>query len=147
MSTAKKAKRSVLVVEDDRGLRHALCKLLGGAGYDAVGSGDGPEALSLLESKRVDLMVLDVGLPGMSGLEILRLLRERPSPPRVVVITSDDAPETMLRAVRDQAFEYLAKPFPPNEIIEVVERALSAPAASLHVAVVSARPEWVELIV
>ncbi len=147
MSTAGKVKKRLLVVEDDRALRHVLTSLLKGSGYSVAGASDGVEALERLENKQFDLLLLDVGLPRMDGLEVLAQLRLRKSPPRVVVMTADDTPETLLRAVREQAFEYVTKPFPPNSIIGVVERALAAPAASLPIEVVSARPEWVELLV
>jgi len=86
-------------------------------------------------------------LPRISGLEVLAQLRSKDLSPRVVVMTADDAPETLLRAVRDRAYDYVTKPFPPNAIIGIVERALADPAASLPIEVVSARPEWVELLV
>jgi anti-sigma regulatory factor (Ser/Thr protein kinase) len=69
------------------------------------------------------------------------------APPRVVVVTADDTPETLLKAVRGQADRFLRKPFAPAAIVDVVAEALgSPPAASLPIEVVSARPDWVELV-
>jgi len=147
MSSDRQVKKRILIVDDDRALRHVLTALLRSSGYTAVTAPDGEEALEQLAKKQFDLLLLDVGLPGISGLEVLARLRSRNAAPRVVVMTADDAPETLLRAVREQAFDYVAKPFPPNSIIGVVERALAAPASSLPIEVVSARPEWVELLV
>ena len=147
MTPARIAKKKILVVDDDRSLRHMLCRILQGAGFEAKGVGDGAEALDILSLGETDLMLLDVGLPGRSGLEVLAELRGRESAPRVVIMTSDEAPETLLSAVRDQAYEYLHKPFPPQEIIDVARRALDAAPESLSIEVVSASPEWVELIV
>jgi CheY-like chemotaxis protein len=59
-----------------------------------------------------DLMVLDIGLPSMNGLDVLARARALPSPPLVIVMTSDDTSATLLEAVRRQAFRYLRKPFP-----------------------------------
>ena len=147
MTPARIAKKKILVVDDDRSLRHMLCRILQGAGFEAKGVGDGSEALGLLSHGGIDLVLLDVGLPGRSGLEVLSELRGNQDAPRVVMMTSDEAPETVLSAVRDQAYEYLHKPFPPQEIIEVVQRALDAAPESLSIEVVSASPEWVELVV
>jgi CheY-like chemotaxis protein/anti-sigma regulatory factor (Ser/Thr protein kinase) len=135
------------VVEDDRVLCHALESLLKGAGYGVVCVGDGVEALERLARARFELVLLDVGLPRMSGLELLDKIRAKKKPPRVVVMTSDETPQTMLAAIRGQAYEYLNKPFPPVAVLPVVERALAAPETSLPIEVVSARPDWVELLV
>ena len=147
MSSPRKLKKRILVVDDDRVLCHGLTSLLKSSGYTVAQASDGIEALEQLAKKKFDLLLLDVGLPRMNGLEVLAQLRLKDAPPRVVVMTADDTPETLLLAVRRQAYEYITKPFPPNSIIGVVERALAAPAESLPIEVVSARPEWVELLV
>ena len=61
-------------------------------------AGDGPEALRKLQAQHVDVMLLDIGLPGMSGLDVLAEARRVPTPPRVVMMTADDTPETLLQA-------------------------------------------------
>ncbi len=139
--------RRILLVDDDRGLRHALSAMLRGAGHDVVAAGDGPEALALCARDAFDMIVVDIGLPSMSGLEVLERVRARPNPPIVIVMTADDTPETLLAAVKRQAYRYVRKPFPPNEIVEVIEGAVaSAQAAGLSIEIVSARPEWLEVI-
>ena len=139
--------RRVLVVDDDRALRHAVTALLQDAGYQTEQAGDGPEALDKLRQHPVDLMLLDIGLPGMSGLDVLAHAREAHSPPRVVMMTADDTPEALLRSFRGQAHWFLRKPFPPKRIVEVVNDVLRASAAAgLPIEVVSARPEWLELV-
>ena len=137
----------VLVVDDDRALRHAVTALLQDAGYQTEQAGDGPEALNKLRQHPIDLMLLDIGLPGMSGLDVLARAREAQSPPRVVMMTADDTPEALLRSFRGQAHWFVRKPFPPKRIVEVVNDVLRASAAaSLPIEVVSARPEWLELV-
>jgi len=139
--------RLVLVVDDDRALRHAITALLQGAGYRTDQAGDGPEALDKLRQQPVDLMLLDIGLPGMSGLDVLAQAREAQSPPRVVMMTADDTPEALLRSFRGQAHWFVRKPFPPARIVEVVHDVLKASAvAALPIEVISARPEWLELV-
>lgn len=92
-------------------------------------------------------MLLDIGLPGMSGLDVLAEARRVPTPPRVVMMTADDTPETLLQSIRGQAHLSVRKPFAPKRIVDMVNDVLSSsPAAALPITVVSARPEWVELV-
>jgi len=146
MDTSDPLTKRVLVVDDDRVLRLALSRLLAQS-YAVDEAGDGPEALAKLASQRFDLMFLDIGLPGLSGLEVLARMPADGSQPRVVVMTADDTSETLLRAIRNQAYDYIVKPFPPSSITEVAAKALAAPQDSLAIQVLSARPEWVELLV
>lgn len=141
------ASRRILIVDDDRALRVAMAGLLREAGYTVEQAADGPAALDALRARPVDLVLLDVMLPGLDGIDVLAQARGLEHFPRVVMMTADDAPETLLRAVRGQAYRYLKKPFPPATIVEVVEDALAAPAAAtLPIEVVSARPDWLELV-
>lgn len=147
MNLSADAPRRILVVDDDRALRHALSTLLEEAGHTVVQASDGPEALATLAGGPMDLMLLDLGLPGMGGMEVLARVRALASPPRVVVLTADDTPETLLEAIRGQVDGYVTKPFAPGGIVEVVSDALAKPpAAALPIEVVSARPDWVELL-
>jgi len=137
----------VLVVDDDGSLRHAITSLLEQAGYQTDQASDGAEALRKLQQQRVDLLLLDIGLPGMSGLEVLAETRTQAAAPRVVMMTADDTPETLLRSFRAQAYRFIRKPFAPRRIVEIANDALSAsPVACLPIEVVSARPEWLEIV-
>jgi two-component system, OmpR family, response regulator len=137
----------VLVVDDDRALRHAVSSLLERNGHTVLQAGDGPSALAHLARTDVQLMLLDMGLPGMTGLDLLARVRAGDRHPIVVVITADDTPETLLAAIRAQAYRYVKKPVSPAAIAEVVEETLQASnAATLPIEVISARPEWVEIV-
>jgi CheY-like chemotaxis protein len=139
--------RRILLVDDDRGLRHVLSTLLTEAGHTVVTAGDGPEAVARLDGGATDIVLLDLGLPGMSGLEVLAHARALPTPPLVIVMTADDTSATLLEAVRRQAYRYLRKPFAPNEVVGLVAGAVAtAPAAAMSIEVVSAKPEWLEVI-
>ena len=148
MEPSSPVRKRVLVVEDDRVLRLALSGLLAGQ-HTVEEAADGLEALEKLAARDFDLVLLDVGLPGMSGLDVLTRLRAdgHGTPPRVVVLTADDTPETLLRAIRHQAYDYVVKPFPPSAITQIAAKALAAPDDALAIQVLSARPEWVELLV
>ena len=146
--TVRSTSSRLLIVDDDRALRHAMSVLLGDAGHDVVQVADGRSAVDELARASFDVMLLDVGLPDMNGLDILTKAQDAEEPPRVVMITADDTPETLLKAIRGHADRYLTKPFAPNEIVRVVKEVLAAPpAAALPITVLSARPEWVELLV
>jgi len=142
------ARPRVLVVDDDGALRLAIASLLDAAGYQTEQARDGPEALRKLQHQQVELLLLDIGLPGMSGLDVLAETRRQPAPPRIIMMTADDTPEILLRSFQEQADRFIRKPFPPRRIVEIANDVLSAsPTATLPIEVVSARPEWVELLV
>ena len=136
----------ILVVDDDKTTRLVLRRVLTSAGFSTAVAKDGLEALKAIDGETFDLMLLDVWMPRMNGLELLAKLRTAKNRPRVVVMTSDDAPETLLKAVREQAFKYVHKPVESAALIDTVQDALAAPETP-PIEVVSARPEWVELLV
>ncbi len=135
----------VLIVEDDRTTRHLLGQVLTGGGYDVKLAEDGIAGLEALRAGEYDLMLLDVWMPRMNGLDVLAHMRAENFGPRTVVMTSDDTPETVLRAVREQAHQYVNKPIAPQQLLELV-RAVLASKPAPPVEVVSARPDWVELV-
>ena len=145
MTSQSATSRRILLVDDDRALRLALSTMLKDVGHEVETAGDGPDALNLLRDRAFDIVILDIGLPSMSGLDVLARARALEKPPLVIMMTADDTPETVLASVRRQAFRYLRKPFPPNTIVEVVSDALGS-AAGLSFEVVSAKPEWLELV-
>jgi CheY-like chemotaxis protein len=145
MAAIPRSRRRILIVDDDRALRHVLATLLVDAGHAIEQAADGPEALKRLDEGGFDVVLLDIGLPGMSGLDVLAYARAAAAPPVVIMMTSDDTPETLLSAVRRQAWRYLRKPFAPSAIVEVIDDTMAASAA-MSIEVVSARPEWVELV-
>ena len=136
---------SILVVDDDRATREVLRSVLEKAGYSVTVASDGLEALKVLRSRRFDVLLLDVWMPRMTGLDLLARLRTRKTRPRVVVMTSDDAPGTLLEAVRQQAFKYMHKPVEAAVLLQAVQDVLHSQEAPL-IEVISARPEWVELV-
>jgi CheY-like chemotaxis protein len=137
---------SILVVDDDRTSRHMTQSILERAGWRVTAASDGLEALKLLRTRKFDLMLLDVWMPNMNGLQLLEKIRHRKRRPRVVVMTSDDAPATVLQAVKEQAFRYVHKPVEPAVLIVTIKETIEAPETP-PIEVVSARPEWVELVV
>ena len=137
---------SILIVDDDQVTRHLLKKVLTSAGFTTAVAKDGVDGLKALRAKAFDLLLLDVWMPRMNGLELLAKVHALKKRPRVIVMTSDDAPETLLKAVREQAFRYVHKPVESLELLRTVREVIKAPEPP-RIEVVSARPEWVELVV
>ncbi|HUK52935.1 MAG TPA: response regulator [Candidatus Binatia bacterium] len=140
------AMSSILIVDDDRLTRLLLSSILEGGGHAVAAAADGAEALRLAGERRFDLALLDIWMPGMNGLEVLERLRGLPAAPRVVILTSDETPETLFEAVRRQASRYLTKPVEAERLLRVVADELGAPERP-PIEVLSARPDWVELVV
>ena len=136
----------VLVADDDRATRLLLDRVLTKAGFKTTMAEDGVQALALLRRQRFDLLVLDVWMPRMNGLDLLARLRTHKRRPRVVVMTSDDTPATVLGAVREQAVRYVQKPVVPQALVDTLREVLAAPEIR-PIEVISARPDWVEMVV
>lgn len=139
--------KTILVAEDDPTTRHRLRGVLKSAGYSVSVTPDGRAALQALRKRRFDLLLTDIWMPRLNGLELMARLREENARPRVVVMTSDDTPETLLRAVREQAYQYIQKPVESQALVELIRDVLSAKPASPPIEVLSARPNWIELLV
>ena len=118
--------KRILVADDDRATRHMLKACWETQVSRLPSLADGSAALKKLNGSEFDLLLTDVWMPGMNGLELLARLREDPNHPRTIVMTSDDTSEVMLRAIREQAYHYFRKPFDPNAVVELVKDALSA---------------------
>jgi DNA-binding response OmpR family regulator len=105
----------ILVAEDDTTLRSGLIQALLAAGYDAVAAGDGAHADTLLATEPFDLLVLDLGLPQMDGLDVLTRLRQRNDPLNralpVLILSARGSLEARVRGLDGGADDYLAKPF------------------------------------
>ena len=139
------AEYDVLVVDDDDAARNGLRELLALSGLSVDTAQDGPQALAAIHRHDVGVVLLDVRLPGMSGLDVLaRCTHDRRT--KFVVVTGLETPQTVLDALRQHAYGFLSKPIDPARLIDIVRRALASsnpPAMQ----VLSARPEWVELLV
>lgn len=140
------AAQKILIADDDRTTRFAIASMLKKAGYAVTEAGNGAEALRNIEKNDYALAFLDIWMPEMTGLEVLAQVRARKSQPKVIIMTSDGTPENVLRAIREQAYEYMSKPFPPKEAVELATRALTE-NASPPIEVISAKPQWLELLI
>lgn len=106
----------VLVVDDDRALRDALRRVLTLAGYEVQGAADGEQAIELVAQAVPDAVVLDVGLPGIDGLEVCRRLRRLGKRVPILMLTARDAVSDRIDGLDAGADDYLVKPFDVEEL-------------------------------
>ena len=126
---------TILVVEDDAATRSALCEYLATAGYRVRTAGSGGEGLAALQGPSdVDAVLLDLVMPDMDGFEVLRRYREAEGRAAVVVLSALAEAESVVKAMKFGAADYLPKPFDPSELDLVLRRTLEtrAPAAAVH---------------
>lgn len=107
----------ILVVEDDKALRHSLEASLHTAGFEARCTGSGQEAIDLEQTNAFDAAILDVGLPDVDGFEVLQTLRRRGSATPILMLTARDALGDRVAGLDFGADDYLVKPFAPVELI------------------------------
>jgi len=117
-------RESILVVDDETGVRSSLAGILGDEGYVVETVGTGEACLSSLETRRFDLMLLDVWLPGMDGLETLARVRHLDPDMAVIVISGHANIETAVKAVRSGAQDFVEKPLSLDKTLLVVRNAL-----------------------
>jgi two-component system KDP operon response regulator KdpE len=120
----------ILVVDDERSIRRFLSMALGAHGYDVTEAVDGAEALREAVTARPDLVILDLGLPDLDGLEIIRRLREWSTVP-VIVVTVREHETEKIAALDGGADDYLTKPFGAGELLARVRAALRRAEAPL----------------
>ena len=117
------ASERILIVDDEEGMRRLLSRVLTREGYETSAVGSGAEALRLVASERFDLVVTDIKMPEMDGLQLLAELKEyEPSLP-IIVITAYGTIENAVQALRSGAYDYIAKPFENDEIKLTVAKA------------------------
>src|SRR5688572_22149432 len=118
------SKGNVLVVDDEASLRSALADGLRAAGYLVETAADGFKALGRFDEFSPDLLLTDLNMPGMDGVELLRKVKEHDAELPVVLMTGFAGVETAVTAMREGAADYLTKPLNLDELFIVLERAL-----------------------
>lgn len=119
-------KYKVIVVEDDTELRRTVAEALERSGFVVFQAVDGQEAIERIKQERVDLALMDVNMPRMNGLDCLKAVKEYDPSIIVIVMTAYSTIEDAVRAIKEGAYNYLAKPIKHLSIVEMCQRALEA---------------------
>jgi DNA-binding response OmpR family regulator len=125
-------KARILVVDDEETMRRSLADILRLEGYQVLAVSNGNAAVDCIKREAYDLILLDLKMPGMDGLEVLRIATKVSPDTQVILLTAHGSLESAIEALRRDAFDYLLKPCTPQQIVKSVEGALSRRAETLH---------------
>ena len=114
------ARRKILIIDDEQDLREAMTEVIETAGYRAISASNGADGVRLNELENPDIIVLDLRMPGMDGIETLRRIRKQDSEVSVVILTANGGTDTIREAVGLTVSEYLSKPFENPEFVELI---------------------------
>ncbi|GAG96497.1 unnamed protein product, partial [marine sediment metagenome] len=115
--------KSVLVIDDDPLIRKTLSSYLSKKGFEAVAAEDGEEGIQKYEEHIPDLVILDIRLPDVDGLEVLGRIREKNPNASIIIMTAYDDMKTTIEAIKSGAFEYLVKPLDYVELDLTIDKA------------------------
>ena len=113
----------LMIVDDEPHLRSSLTFWFKEEGYDVLSAGSGREALATLLREAPQILLVDIKMPGMDGLEVLRKVRETAPETTVIIMTAYASVETAIQALKDGAYDYIVKPFDPEAISRLVKKA------------------------
>jgi len=121
-------KKPVLVVDDEKNIRLTFSETMTQMGFDTRTASNGEEALTKMQGAEFDLVLLDLRMPGMDGIEVLRRIRERYPKVRVIMITAHGTVESAVEAMKLGAVDFIQKPCTPDEIRELVGKVMEREA-------------------
>ncbi len=138
----------ILIVDDDRSIRRTLEKFLGSEGYEVATAHDAPSAVSAVlgSESATDLVLLDLGLPGGSGFDVLTAIADREVKPTVVVVTARDDMQSTVKAIQLGAYEYVVKPVDIERLRTVVKTALESRDARTDLVELAARAQTDDIL-
>jgi DNA-binding NtrC family response regulator len=125
---------SFLIVEDETTLRRALGRFLKNEGHEVAEAADGETALRLLEGRAVEVALVDLRLPGISGIDVLRRVKEREPNVAVILMTACNDIQPAVTAMKEGAYDYVKKPFDPADILRLAQNAAGAYAIRYELA-------------
>ena len=122
---------TILIVDDEKSMRDFLKILLAKEGYDVIVASDGEQALGALDGNQIDLVISDIRMPGISGLDLLAKIKDETEDIPVIMITAFASPNDAVQAMKNGAYDYISKPFNVDEIKSVIFAATKRTDASL----------------
>ena len=115
----------IMVVDDEKGICQNVEKILSKNHYEVICALSAAEALERMKTEPVDLMISDIVMPGMNGLELLKQVKAEWPKTRALMMTAYASTDTALKAIRLGALDYVSKPFTPDELRTVVQKAMT----------------------
>lgn len=131
----------ILIVDDDPGMRYSINRMLEGQGFLISSAKNGTEALKLFFAENPDLVIMDIKMPGQSGLDVLRQIKEQDPKALIILMTAFGTTETAIEAMKFGAFDYILKPFDIPQMRAMVERALEVSRMMKKMVAYPDRPE------
>lgn len=117
-------RRNILLVDDHKPFRDSLAKILQAEGFRVLPANDGEEAMDILRNEFIHLILTDLKMPRMDGVELLKVAKTIRPEVEVILITGYGTVDTAVKSMKDGAFDYIQKPFKPREILKVVRQAI-----------------------
>ncbi len=125
-------RQSILLVDDDYEFLRAMKKMFERSGYDVTGASDGQEALEALSGEAFDLIISDLRMPNLGGMELMEEIKKRRIRTPVIFITAFGEVESYMDLMNMGAFDYINKPVKGQEILGIAQKALGTCEDSLH---------------
>ncbi|MBI5846837.1 MAG: sigma-54-dependent Fis family transcriptional regulator [Nitrospirae bacterium] len=116
----------ILVIDDEDIVRLSCSRSLVPEGYELKMAKNGPEGLKILDEETFDLVLTDLKMPNMDGIEVLGTIKEKWPKTDVVIVTGYQTVETAVKAIKLGAFDYIEKPFTPDSLVETVTKVFKA---------------------
>ena len=113
----------ILIVDDENDFREAIIKRLRARKFDADGADSGPKALEMLDDRDFDVIILDVKMPGMDGIEALRQIKLRKPEVEVIMLTGHASVESGIQGMQLGAFDYVMKPVALEDLLDKIRQA------------------------
>ena len=117
---------SVLIIDDDEMMLNVVHKTLEDFGYTVHATADGPQGISIYTSQHPDVVLLDLGLPSMSGLDVLREIREADPAAKIIMVSGYGANETVNQALKSGVYDFVHKPFKSDVLLEKIRAAIGS---------------------
>jgi len=114
---------NILLIDDDRGIRDLLEEFLEERGYEVEAIGDGRDVIGIIKAKVFDVVIVDLKMPGMDGIEVLKRIKQLDPDTVVIIMTGYASLETAIQAIREGAYDYITKPFQLEEMYIAIKNA------------------------
>jgi DNA-binding NtrC family response regulator len=118
-----RADMKILIADDDKNLRNVMMNELSDAGLDAFDTDDGFKTIDILEKDDYDVLILDLNMPGLNGIDVLKKVKDLEMPTEVIILTGHATVSTAVDAMKIGAYDYVTKPFRMEELIAIIEKA------------------------